>query len=200
MPHPGNWLPEMSTALTILGTLDAALTGSVDLTLYGRAALQLGFDQPPAEFALTRDVDAVLWSGQAEQLLAETDFWNAVEIANAALADQELYISHFFTEDQVVLRPDWKMHRVSIDGPWHRLQIFRLGDRDLLLSKLMRDDPIDQADARFIVQAAGLTIRDIEEAIGAARVPTVAEVQEQFAAAGARLLAGLHRESRCGGA
>ena len=91
-----------STANAILSTLDGLLRSRVEMTLYGRAALQLGFADPPEDFALTRDVDAVLWLGQAEQLLSQTNFWEAVDATNAALGDQELYISHFFTEEQVV--------------------------------------------------------------------------------------------------
>jgi hypothetical protein len=182
-----------STALTILSSLDRFLNSSIELTLYGRAALQLGFADPPQDFAMTRDVDAVLWIGQAEQLLAETNFWDAVEATNAALGDQELYISHFFSEEQVVLRPEWKTERVAIEGPWQHLRLFRLGNLDLLLSKLMRDDPIDQADARFIVTAGALTAESIENALAAARVPASPEVKEQLAAASRRLLAGMRR-------
>ena len=179
----------MSTAAIILGALDAALHANVELTLYGRAALQLGFEQPLEEFAMTRDVDAVLWKGQPEELLAETDFWEAVEKTNAALSDQELFISHFFTEDQVILHPDWRDRRVFIDGPWARLSIYRLGDLDLLLSKLMRDDPIDQADALFIAQAGRLSLDQIRGALAAARLPESPEVREQFMSAQSRLLA-----------
>lgn len=183
----------MNTAATILATLDGYLRTPVELTLYGRAALQLGFANPPDDFALTRDVDAVFWLGQAEQLLERTDFWDAVEATNAALRDQELYISHFFTEDQVILRPDWKECRMPIPGPWQRLNLFRLGDADLLLSKLMRDDPIDQSDARFVVKAAGLTVTAVEAALAMARIPASPEVVEQFALASRRLLEGLRR-------
>jgi hypothetical protein len=182
-----------NTATTILAALNSRLTSRIEMTLYGRAALQLGFSNPPEDFAVTRDVDAVLWIGQAEELLAGSNFWEAVEATNAALQDQELFISHFFGEDQVILRDDWKSRRVRIAAPWEHLDLFRLADVDLLLSKLMRDDPIDHADARFIVAAAGLTPAQIKEAIAAARIPDSAEIREQFALASRRLLAAMPR-------
>lgn len=177
----------MTNAERILDALDARLQSAVELTLYGRAALQLGFEQALPEHAMSRDVDAVLWMGQAEFLNETTDFWRAVDALNADFADQELYISHFFTEDQVILRPDWREHRVRIEGPWRRLSIYRLGDLDLLLSKLMRDDPIDREDALFIVRSARLSREAIEEALDAARIPEVPDIREQFALAVSKL-------------
>jgi hypothetical protein len=66
------------------------LTKRVELTLYGRAALHLGFPQAPPEHAMSRDVDAVLWLGQAEELQEKTNFWEAIERVNQELSDQEL--------------------------------------------------------------------------------------------------------------
>ncbi len=51
----------------------------------------------------------------------------------------------------------------------------------------MRDDPQDLQDALFIVRAAGLTQRDIEQAVRDARLLPVPEVAEQFHAATERL-------------
>jgi hypothetical protein len=170
----------LSNAALILRALDEALNAPVELTLYGRAALQLGFENPPDEYARSRDVDAVLWLGQAEELLRTTNFWEAVDAVNARFADQELYISHFFEEDQVVLRPDWRRHRVPVPGDWQRLRPYRLGDVDLFLTKLMRNDPIDRQDAAFVVERARLTPDQIRKAIQSARVPDVAEIRDQF--------------------
>ena len=58
----------MTNAERILLVLDGCLASTVELTLYGRAALTLGFDETPEEYALSQDVDAVLWLGQAEAL------------------------------------------------------------------------------------------------------------------------------------
>ena len=177
----------MKHALRILDALDRRLDATVELTLYGRAALFLGFPDPPEEYAWSRDVDAVLWSGQAEALNRETNFWEAVEEVNRLLAGEELYISHFFEEDQVILGPTWREERIRILGPWKRIDLYRLGDLDLLLSKLMRDDPVDQSDARFIISRSGLTRQDIDQAIRSARVPDIPEIREQFEQASRRL-------------
>ncbi len=80
-------------AQVILTELDQRLDVAVELTLYGRAAIQLGFPKPPADTFLSLDVDAVLWIGQAEELNETTNFWEAVEQVNQSLGDQGLYIS-----------------------------------------------------------------------------------------------------------
>jgi hypothetical protein len=178
----------MNNADKILTCIDRKLTTNVELTLYGRAALVLGFEHPPDEYALSRDVDVVLWKGQAEMLLDATNFWEAVNAVNAELTDQELYISHFFEEDQVILLPDWRMHRVKIARTWSYLDLFRLGDLDLLLSKLMRDDPIDLEDALFIYEQGRLEVASVTQALQDARVPDIPEIQEQFALASQRFL------------
>lgn len=178
----------MNNASLILSLLDRELDSPVELTLYGRAALQLGFDDPLEDFAVSRDIDAVLWLGQAEELNEKTNFWQAIDKLNHDLADQELYISHFFVENQVILRPDWKSHRRPIKGTWKNLKVYRLGDEDLLLSKMMRDDPIDQNDARFIISRAGFSKSDLEAIISAARVPDIPETVEQFTLASRRLI------------
>lgn len=170
----------MTNAQLLLNAVDERLNGPVELTLYGRAALHLGFPQPPPDYALSRDVDAVLWLGQAESLVETSNFWDVIDEVNGLFADQELYISHFFEETQVILTPEWKAHRVAITGPWMHLKLYRLGDVDLFLSKLMRDDPIDRADARFIVESGHLTVDQIREAIHNARVPPIPEIAEQF--------------------
>ena len=181
----------MINARRILDALDGRLTSGVELTLYGRAALLLGFERAPRDYALSKDVDAVLWSGQAEQLNRQTNFWTAVDAVNEELSADGLYVSHFFTEDQVALLPRWRDNRVAIPGEWSHLILYRLGNLDLLLSKLMRDDPIDQADALFIVRETGLTKAAIEDAVRRVRLPASEEVAEQFAGASARLLARL---------
>jgi len=176
----------MNNAEMILTCLDRKLTARIELTLYGRAALFLGFERPPDEYALSRDVDAVLWKGQAEMVLATTNFWEAVNAVNAELTDQELYISHFFEEDQVILRPDWRTYRVKVERSWTHLDLYRLGDIDLLLSKLMRDDPIDLEDALFIYAQGHLDVATVTQAVQDARVPDIPEIQEQFALASRR--------------
>jgi hypothetical protein len=170
----------MTNAETLLFAVDERLSGIVELTLYGRAALHLGFSNPQPDYALSRDVDAVLWIGQAEAMIEHTNFWAVIDEVNSLFADQELYISHFFEESQVILTPEWRSKRVPIRGAWKNLNLYRLGNEDLFLSKLMRDDPIDRMDAEFIIRAGPLSQDQIGTAIRSARIPPIPEIAEQF--------------------
>jgi hypothetical protein len=196
----------VSNALRILQTLDRYLTAPVELTLYGKAALVLGFQDPPRDFGHSSDVDAVLWLGQAEQLSETTNFWDALERLNDELANDGLYMTHLFEEDQVILQPQWRHLRQAIAQPFVHLTVYRLGDLDLLLSKLMRDDPVDFADARFIVTRSGLSEAAIRQGLADARAPDEECVRDEFAKASSRLLAWLAEvrsdpgpESACSG-
>ncbi len=170
----------MNNAKIILATLAKHLDSQVELTLYGRAALQLGFSDPPAEYAQSMDVDGVLWLGQAEALMKSGNFWEAVDRTNRELAPEGLYVSHFFEESQVVLTPSWREQRVPIPCNWRQLCLTRLSDRDLFLTKLMRDDPQDIADAQFILDRSGITRDEVTSLIKDARVPNIPEIREQF--------------------
>ena len=178
----------MTNAERILGELDRRLDSAIELTLYGRAAFLLGFDDPPEQFSQSLDVDAVLWIGQAEELGQGTNFWDAVEALNAELAPDGLYMSHLFVEDQVILTPEWRENRREIAGGWGNLSLSRLGDEDLLLSKLMRDDPQDRQDAMFIVERRGWGRSALEGLLGRARIPEIAELEEQFEIASRKLI------------
>lgn len=133
-------------------------------------------------------MDAVLWLGQAEELARRSNFWEAIAAVNAEFREEGLYVSHLFEEHQVVLTPSWRANRVMLPQAWQRLTLFRLGDGDLFLSKLMRDDALDLADAKFIAERAGFDQQAIKQAIELARVPAVAEVEEQFRLCAARFL------------
>jgi hypothetical protein len=170
----------VNNAQRILSALDAKLNKPVELTLYGKAAFVLGFKNTPKEFARSKDIDAILWIGQADELARTTNFWEAVEEVNRTFRDQELYISHLFEENQVVLTPGWKDQRARINGTWKKLKVYRLGDVDLFLSKLMRNDPQDIADAKFVVGRAGWNQGTIARIISLARVPDIPEIREQF--------------------
>lgn len=171
----------------ILGELDQRLHEPVELTLYGRAAFLLGFENPPAQFSQSLDVDAVLWLGQAETLSQTSNFWQAIEETNSALAPEGLYMSHLFVEDQVILTPDWLAQRAPIENDWPNLVLYRLSDEDLLLSKLMRDDQQDQQDALFIVLRRNWDRDFLDDLFARARIPKIAEINEQFEIASAKL-------------
>jgi hypothetical protein len=178
----------VNNATKILSALDSKLNRAVELTLFGRAAFVLSYPNAPKEFAASRDIDAVLWIGQAEELAQTTNFWEAVEEVNQQFRDQEIFISHLFEENQVVLTPKWKTRRVPIHRSWRKLMLFRLGDADLFLSKLMRFDPQDLADARFAVDQAGWNEDELSEIVASARIPNVPELREQFAFCAAEFL------------
>lgn len=181
----------MNNAMRILSILDTHLTEEVDLTLYGKAALVLGFKDAPVDFSYSKDVDAVLWLGQAEAWDVTGTFWVALERTNHDLASEGLYMTHLFEEDQVVLRPEWRDARLPIGTSFRFLRLYRLSNEDLLLSKLMRVDPTDLADAQFIIRSAGLSQATVAAAIRAARVPDDVETQDAFTVASARLCAWL---------
>jgi hypothetical protein len=169
----------MSNAERLLNRLDELLDANVDLTLYGRAALLLGYPDPKREYALSLDVDAVLWIGQAEELERSGNFWMALEQINDEFEEDGLYMTHLFDEDQVVLRPTWRNERVSIARPFRRLSLHRLADADLLLSKMMRYDPTDLDDLAFVVCQSRLGLDGVADVIRQARLPDSEEIREQ---------------------
>ena len=114
---------------------------------------------------------------------------------NSALAAEGFYMSHLFVEDQVILTPEWRESRLPIENKWPKLDLHRLSDEDLLLSKLMRDDPQDRQDAMFIVRRRGWEIEELEQLFNRARVPEIAELEEQFEIASRRLVAAIEAEA-----
>lgn len=170
----------MDNARRILKRLDELVDCPAEITLYGRAALHLGFSNPLPEHARSLDVDVVLWLGQAEELAAAGNFWDALAQLNREFDADGLYLSHLFDEDQVVLSPHWRDRRVAIDMPMTHLRLARLADPDLALSKLMRYDPTDLTDLLFIVSAGNLSAEVMRLEMDAARIPDIPEIREQF--------------------
>jgi hypothetical protein len=107
----------MDNASLILLTLDGHLKNPVRLILYGRAALQLGFNDPPPEVAQSKDVDAIIPLADLEGLSADEGFWDAQEATNSELRGKGLYVTHLFCADQVFLRRDWERHLLPIARP-----------------------------------------------------------------------------------
>ena len=105
-------IPKMSNPLRILKTLDKYLTSPAEITLFGRAALALGYVQAPAHFHNTQDVDGILPMAWLQPSDAHEDFWQAVQQTNAELEPAGLYLTHLFREIDVILQPDWMLRRV----------------------------------------------------------------------------------------
>ena len=72
----------MNNPLLILQTLDRHLDHSVELTLYGRAALALGFPSHEPRHETTQDVDAIIPLAQLDQLRADEQFGRARDATN----------------------------------------------------------------------------------------------------------------------
>jgi len=164
----------------LLASLDQLLEQPVDLVVFGRTALYYAFEAMRDEYARTIDVDIILSSGQAEQLLSSGNFWDALDALNQKYAAEGYYISHLFDESQLILRRDWMNHRLGIPGPWKKLALFRPANQDLLLTKLMRYDPVDLQDAKTICVYSGWSEAEIGAILDSARVPEIPELREQF--------------------
>lgn len=179
----------MNNPLRILQALDRHLTAPGELTLFGRAALALGYPKSPAEFAATRDVDAILPLSWLAAPDPQADFWQAQQRANAELAPEGLYLTHLFRESDVILTPDWLEHRVRIALELPRLKLFRPATVDLILTKMARGDEHDLADIGFLLEREPITMAQLETAFRRARVPDVPEIRERFRATQPRVLA-----------
>lgn len=165
----------------ILRLLDSALHFPLDLHLYGRAALALGFPNAPAAFHATMDVDAILPARDLPAFEANDDFWAAQERTNRSLDHSDLYFTHLFDERQVILTPDWLQHRVPISLPnLCHLRLWRPSVVDLILTKMMRVDPQDREDILFLVEQPDASGSRLLEGLEAAIVPPIEEIQRAF--------------------
>jgi hypothetical protein len=179
----------MNNPLRILQTLDRHLTAPAEITLFGRAALALGYATSPPAFAATQDVDAILplaWLAAADENL---DFWEAQLRTNAELEPEGLYVTHLFRELEVILTPDWLSRRVRIPLELRSLAVFRPATLDLILTKMARGDENDLADIRFLLSREPLTADQLRAAFPRARVPEIPETQALFLAAHPKVLA-----------
>jgi hypothetical protein len=153
------------------------------IVLFGRAALALGYPDAPQEFGVTQDVDALLPAVEMTRIEADRQFWDALEAANKELEPAGLYMTHLFTDEQVVLTSDGCTSpcahpagpRFSAPGTGPPSGI------DLILTKMMRNDPQDLQDIRFLL--GGKNHRSPSpRAFADARVPAIAEIGEAFLA------------------
>jgi hypothetical protein len=178
----------MNNPLRILQTLDRHLSAEAELTIFGRAALALGYSDSPVAFAATHDVDAILslsWLSAEDQ---NVDFWLAQQQTNAELGPEGLYLTHLFRELEIILTPDWQERRVRIPLELRNLAVFRPSTLDLILTKMARGDENDLADIRFLLSRELLPAERLAEAFARARVPDVPEIRELFRAAQPKVL------------
>lgn len=165
----------------ILRTLDSHLLKPTRLILYERAALALGFPDAQPQFHATMDVDAILPEVEMHSIEADESFWNAIEQTNEQLQASGLYLTHLFTDSQVILQPQWLELITSIELPGLRfLQLFRPSVGDLILTKMMRVDPQDRSDIHFLLTHLNPRPEDIERLVSAARIPHIPEIQQAF--------------------
>ena len=179
----------MNNPLRILECLDRNLTHPAELTIFGRAALALGFPAAPAAFSATQDVDAILPLGWLEAEEQNLDFWEAQQKTNAELEGTGLYITHLFRELEIILTPDWIMRRIPLELPLVKLAVYRPAAVDLILSKMARGDDNDLADIRFLLNQEPCTVEQLRKAFHDARVPEVPEIRQLFRAAQPKVLA-----------
>lgn len=166
----------------VLQTLDQELDHEISLVIYGRAALCLGFENAPAQFGTTQDVDAIIRLTQLPSLMEDEKFWEAQERANLKLEPKGLYITHLFSEDQVFLRPEWEKHLIPLARPVTRfLKLYRPDTVDLILTKMMRgNDTQDMEDISFLARQDNITASEMETAFANVRMPDVPELRDAF--------------------
>jgi Nucleotidyltransferase of unknown function (DUF6036) len=167
----------MNNPLEILRTLDRRLSKQTKLTIFGRSALALGYPNPPPDFEATHDVDAIIPVAAEEP---DLDFWIAQRATNADLENSGLYITHLFSELDVILQPDWQARRVALSLALPKLSVFRPATIDLILTKMARGDEQDMEDVRFLLGKELISAGELQAAFARARVPDVEEIRQLF--------------------
>jgi hypothetical protein len=166
----------------LLLALDAGLDHEVSLILYGRSAIWLGFENPPAAAATTEDVDAIIPNDQVQVMANDLPFWDARDAVNERFKAEGLYIAHLFPESEVFLRRDWVKHIVAITRlKLNHLKLFRPATVDLVLTKMMRgSDEQDMADAEFIIRHDRIMEPQLLEAFSQMKPIELVELRDAF--------------------
>ncbi len=115
---------------------------------------------------------------------ADRQFWDELEAANKELEPTGLYMTHRFTDEQVVLTSDWleKIAPLQLQTGFSRLELFRPAGADLILAKMMRNDPQDVDDIRFLIAQEKISPTQLQQVFANARVPAVPEIIQTFQA------------------
>ena len=153
--------------------------------MFGRAALALGYPDPPPDYSATHDVDGIIPATTAEP---DVDFWLAQQATNSELRNRGLYITHLFGELDVILQPDWQSRQMPLETRLKKLVVLRPATIDLVLTKMARGDAQDLDDIRFLLSREPLTPEQLQGAFSRARVPDVAEIRTLFHAAQPKVL------------
>lgn len=166
----------------LLLALDAGLDHEVRLIIYGRSAVWLGFENPPAAAATTQDVDAIIPNEQVQALADDLQFWDSRDAVNERFKSDGLYITHLFPESEVFLRRDWLNHIIPITRlNLRHLRLFRPATVDLVLTKMMRgNDEQDMADAEFMIRHDRITEPHLLEAFAQMKPIELAELRDAF--------------------
>ena len=172
----------MSNATLIVTTLDGLLNQEATLILYGRAAIALGFENPPQDTLLSRDVDALLTTSYESAFKDSPEFWDAQQELNRVLTDRGLYMTHIFPADMVFLRRQWESEIIPVLRPTLRhLRLFRPATLDLILTKMMRgNDEQDMQDIDFMIRHDRITRTQIEGAFRDAVIPDGVELRDAY--------------------
>jgi hypothetical protein len=178
----------MNNPLRILQTLDKNLTKPADITIFGRAAIALGYARSPDSFSATKDVDAILpftWLSAPDE---NVDFWLAQQHTNEELEPEGLYITHLFREQEIILTPEWLSQRVQILLGLTKLTVFRPATADLILTKMMRGDETDLNDIRFLLEREPIAPANLATTFAKARIPELPEIRVLFETAKSKVL------------
>ena len=185
-PVPAIHYGVVNNPLRILRAVDARLTEPFDFFLFGRAALVLGFAEPPAEAAATQDVDGIIPRDLLAELQANDRWWTALEAANDELATEGV-VPH----PSLRRGPDHFARRLARTGSGRAhpkpaiLVLQRPATIDLILTKMMRGlDPDDMVDIRFYLEReTHIGMAELQNAFASAVGPAVPEIWQLFTAA-----------------
>ena len=169
-----------SNTRKILATLDKYLSSEIDLVVYGKSALHLLFEGD-RRISLTNVVDLIVPELQVQVFDKRIDFWDALEKTNQDLEKSSLYLTHIFDEKQIILHPSWYSNKVKIQtDELNYLNIFVPSPMDLILTKMMRVDPLDRSDIVFIFDNAEIKSQELRSYCMEAFCPDQAEIRDAF--------------------
>ena len=90
-------------------------------------------------------------------------------------------MTHIFDEKQIILHPNWYSNKVKIQtDELNYLNIFVPSPLDLILTKMMRVDPLDRSDIVFIFENAEIKSQELRSYCIEAVCPDQAEIRDAF--------------------